>query len=130
MPDEPAARYSCFPVVHGGSERISQRARDGIEAAGGVRALSVASAWEMAIKTSLGKLALAKPLGELLPPLLADAGIELLPIEIGDVARVATLPFHHRDPFDRLLAAQALERGFTIVSIDEAFDLYGVTRLW
>jgi PIN domain nuclease of toxin-antitoxin system len=66
-----------------GSERISQRARDGIEAAGGVRALSVASACEMAIKTSLGKLALAKPLGELLPPLLADSGIELLPIEVG-----------------------------------------------
>jgi PIN domain nuclease of toxin-antitoxin system len=65
-----------------GSERISQRARDGIEAAGGVRALSVASAWEMAIKASLGKLALAKPLSELLPPLLAEAGIELLPIEI------------------------------------------------
>ena len=84
----------------------------------------------MAIKASLGKLALAKPLGELLPPLLADSGIELLPIEIGDVARVATLPFHHRDPFDRLLAAQALERGFTIVSIDEAFDQYGVMRLW
>jgi len=84
----------------------------------------------MAIKSSLGKLDLAKPLGELLPPLLADAGIELLPIEIPDLARVATLPFHHRDPFDRLLAAQALERGFTIVSVDEAFDAYGVARLW
>lgn len=48
-------------------------------------------------QVSLGKLALAKPLGELLPPLLADAGIELLRIEIADVARVATLPFHHRD---------------------------------
>lgn len=95
-----------------------------------MRALSVASAWEMAIKNSLGKLDLAKPLGELLPPLLADAGIELLPIEIADLARVATLPFHHRDPFDRLLAAQGLERGFTIVSIDEAFDAYGVARLW
>ncbi len=113
-----------------GSERISQRARAEIEAADGVRALSVASAWEMAIKSSLGKLDLAKPLGELLPPLLADAGIELLPIEIPDLARVATLPFHHRDPFDRLLAAQALERGFTIVSVDEAFDAYGVARLW
>jgi PIN domain nuclease of toxin-antitoxin system len=113
-----------------GSERISQRARAEIEAADGVRALSVASAWEMAIKSSLGKLDLAKPLGELLPPLLADAGIELLPIEIADLARVATLPFHHRDPFDRLLAAQALERGFTIVSVDEAFDAYGVARLW
>jgi PIN domain nuclease of toxin-antitoxin system len=113
-----------------GSERISQRARAEIEAADGVRALSVASAWEMAIKSSLGKLHLAKPLGELLPPLLTDAGIELLPIEIADLARVATLPFHHRDPFDRLLAAQALERGFTVVSIDEAFDAYGVARLW
>jgi PIN domain nuclease of toxin-antitoxin system len=102
-----------------GSERISQRARAEIEAADGVRALSVASAWEMAIKSSLGKLDLAKPLGELLPPLLADSGIELLPIEIADLARVATLPFHHRDPFDRLLAAQALERGFTVVSLDE-----------
>ena len=113
-----------------GNERISQRARAEIEAADGVRALSIASAWEMAIKSSLGKLDLAKPLGELLPPLLADAGIELLPIEIPDLARVATLPFHHRDPFDRLLAAQALERGFTIVSVDEAFDAYGVARLW
>ncbi|MEO6599768.1 MAG: hypothetical protein ABIQ16_07845 [Polyangiaceae bacterium] len=53
-----------------GSERISKRVREGIEAARGVRALSVASAWEMAIKASFGKLALAKPLGELLPPLL------------------------------------------------------------
>lgn len=70
------------------------------------------------------------PLGELLPPLLADAGLELLPIEVADVARVATLPFHHRDPFDRMLAAQALEREFTIVSIDEAFDQYGVMRLF
>jgi PIN domain nuclease of toxin-antitoxin system len=113
-----------------GSERISQRARTEIEAADGVRALSVASAWEMAIKSSLGKLDLAKPLGELLPPLLTDAGIELLPIEIADLARVATLPFHHRDPFDRLLAAQALERGLAIVSIDEAFDSYGVARVW
>jgi PIN domain nuclease of toxin-antitoxin system len=55
----------------------------------------------MAIKASLGKLVLVKPLGELLPVLLADSGIELLPIEVPDVARVAALPFHHRDPFDR-----------------------------
>jgi len=81
-------------------------------------------------RLALVKLALAKPLGELLPPLLADAGIELLPIEMADIARVATLPFHHRDPFDRMLAAQALERELTIVSIDEAFDQYGVMRLW
>ena len=84
----------------------------------------------MAIKASLGKLTLAKPLGELIPPVLTDSGIELVAIEIGDVARVAALPFHHRDPFDRLLAAQALERGFAVVSVDEAFDSYGVQRVW
>lgn len=113
-----------------GSDRLSERARSEIEGVEGKRALSIASAWEMAIKTSLGKLTLAKPLGELLPPLIADAGIELLSIEISDVARVATLPFHHRDPFDRLLAAQALERGLAIVSVDDAFDAYGVERVW
>jgi PIN domain nuclease of toxin-antitoxin system len=92
-----------------GNERISQRARGEIEAADGVRALRVASAWEIAIKSILGKLDLAKPLGELLPPLSADAGIELLPIEIRDLARVATLAFHNRDPFDRLLGHGARE---------------------
>jgi PIN domain nuclease of toxin-antitoxin system len=59
-----------------------------------------------------------------------NSGIELVGIDVGDVARVATLPFHHRDPFDRLLAAQALGRGFGIVSVDEAFDAYGVQRVW
>ncbi|HEX3595306.1 MAG TPA: type II toxin-antitoxin system VapC family toxin [Polyangiaceae bacterium] len=89
-----------------GSERLSQRARSEIESTTGRLFLSAASAWEMAIKASLGKLQLAKPLGELLAPLLADAGIELLAIEVADIARVASLPFHHRDPFDRLLAAR------------------------
>lgn len=113
-----------------GSDRLSQRARIEIESGSGRRILSVASAWEMAIKASLGKLVLTKPLGELLPVLLADSGIELLPIEVPDLARVAALPFHHRDPFDRLLAAQALERGLTLVSTDVAFDAYGVARMW
>lgn len=98
-----------------GNPKLSEPARTEIEAAEGRRAISIASLWEMAIKASLGKLTFAKPLGELIPALLADSGIELVPIEIGDVARVATLPFHHRDPFDRLLAAQALEREFAIV---------------
>jgi PIN domain nuclease of toxin-antitoxin system len=84
----------------------------------------------MAIKASLGKLTLARPLGELLPALLTDSGIALLPIEIADAARVATLPFHHRDPFDRLLVAQALERDLSIVSVDSALDSYGVRRVW
>jgi PIN domain nuclease of toxin-antitoxin system len=113
-----------------GSDRLSQRARMEIESGPGQRILSVASAWEMAIKASVGKLVLTKPLGELLPVLLADSGIDLLPIEIPDLTRVAARLFHHRDPFDRLLAAQALQRGLTLVSIDAAFDAYGVARFW
>jgi PIN domain nuclease of toxin-antitoxin system len=81
-----------------GNAKLSDAARVAIESGEGERWLSVASAWEMAIKTSLGKLNLAKPLDELLPALLADSGIATLAIEIADVARVATLPFHHRDP--------------------------------
>jgi PIN domain nuclease of toxin-antitoxin system len=113
-----------------GNPKLSERARVEIETTDDQRFLSIASAWEMAIKASLGKLALEKPLAELLPALLADSGIQLLPIEVADVARVAALPFHHRDPFDRLLAAQALEREFAFVSADRAFDAYGVKRLW
>ena len=113
-----------------GNGKLSEPARLSIENTEGQRFLSVASAWEMAIKASLGKLTLAKPLGELLPALLADAGITLLPIEIADVARVAALSFHHRDPFDRLLVAQALERDLAIVSADSALDAYNVRRVW
>jgi PIN domain nuclease of toxin-antitoxin system len=113
-----------------GSARLTERARLEIENSNEKRFLSVASAWEMAIKASLGKLALAKPFGELLPELLAGSGIALLPIELTDAARVAVLPFHHRDPFDRLLIAQALERDLLIVSADSAFDSYGVRRVW
>ena len=113
-----------------GNAKLGERARLEIENTEGQRFLSIASAWEMAIKASLGKLALAKPLGELLPALLADSGISLLAIELGDAARVAALPFHHRDPFDRLLVAQALERDLAIVSVDSALDSYGVRRVW
>jgi PIN domain nuclease of toxin-antitoxin system len=72
-----------------GDQKLSARARAEIEGADGRRTLSVASLWEMAIKASLDKLTLAKPLDLLIPPLLTGSGIELLPIELGDVARVA-----------------------------------------
>lgn len=113
-----------------GNERLSREARRAIEATGGQRLLSVASAWEIAIKVSLGKLTLDRPVGALVPELLADLAIALLAVEIGDVAAVSELPFHHRDPFDRMLAAQALQRGLSIVSADVTFDAYGVPRIW
>jgi PIN domain nuclease of toxin-antitoxin system len=65
-------------------------------------------------------------IGERVVPL----GITLLPIDVTHVARLQALPFHHRDPFDRMLAAQALVEGLTLVSADSAFDAYGMPRVW
>jgi PIN domain nuclease of toxin-antitoxin system len=66
----------------------------------------------------------------ILPEQLGLGGFQLLPVDLDDVARVATLPFHHRDPFDRMLAAQALNDERTIVSADPVFRKYGVKRVW
>ena len=109
--------------------RLSVRAREAIaDATDGY--LSVASCWEMAIKVSRNKLTLAKPIERLVPEQLGLNGFQLLPIDLDDVARVATLPFHHRDPFDRLLVAQALDERLTLVSADPVFKKYGVKRVW
>jgi PIN domain nuclease of toxin-antitoxin system len=84
----------------------------------------------MAIKMSLGKLSLGQPFETLIPQQLSLNGIALLGITISHTAVVARLPFHHRDPFDRLLVAQAMTEQMSIVSGDKAFDAYAVTRLW
>lgn len=109
--------------------RLSAPARKAIAAAGDAF-LSVASCWEMAIKVSRGRLTLPRPIAQFVPEQLAMNGVQLLQIELDDVARVATLPFHHRDPFDRLLAAQALSEELTLVSADPVFRKYGVKRAW
>lgn len=92
--------------------------------------LSLVSAWEMAIKLSIGKLTLPKPLRQILADAREHRGITPLPISEDHVLRVEQLPFHHHDPFDRLLASQALEDGLILVSRDKAFDEYSVQRLW
>lgn len=113
-----------------GSPNLSADARALIEDAANERFLSVASLWEMAIKLSIGKLTLAAPLDVMIPQQLGLNGIELLNIKIGHATAVATLPFHHRDPFDRLLIAQATVEKMAIVGMDTVFDAYPVTRLW
>jgi PIN domain nuclease of toxin-antitoxin system len=113
-----------------GSPNLSASARSLIEDDASERFLSVASLWEMAIKLSTGKLTLSAPFNVLIPPQLGLNGIELLGIEVGHAAVVSTLPFHHRDPFDRLLVAQAIVESMPIVSADTAFDMYAVKRLW
>ncbi len=86
--------------------------------------------WEMAIKVSLGKLRLPGVIERFIPEQLAANAFRQLTIEFRHVARVAALPFHHRDPFDRLLAAQAIEEECAIVSADPVFRKYGVKRIW
>jgi PIN domain nuclease of toxin-antitoxin system len=113
-----------------GSPNLSAGARALIEDETGERFLSVASLWEMAIKLSTGKLILSAPFDVLIPQQLALNGIGLLGIEVGHASVVSTLPFHHRDPFDRLLVAQALVENMPVVSADTAFDMYAVKRLW
>ena len=92
--------------------------------------LSVASCWEMAIKASLGKLEIPRPVDRFLQEQLEVNGFALLQISLGHVAAVTDLPFHHRDPFDRLIAAQALEEEMAVVSSDPVFRKYRVKRIW
>jgi PIN domain nuclease of toxin-antitoxin system len=92
--------------------------------------VSAATLWEIAIKTSLGKLELARPFEELFPAQLDSNNFELLPIEIRHLQRLGELPFHHRDPFDRLLVAQAIEDSLIILGQDETFADYPVATIW
>jgi PIN domain nuclease of toxin-antitoxin system len=113
-----------------GSPQPSTAARTLIEEADNEVFLSVGSLWEIAIKVSLGKLSLGQPFERLMPAQLSLNSIELLNITISHTAKVITLPFHHRDPFDRLLIAQALVEDIPLVGVDTVFDAYGVRRLW
>jgi PIN domain nuclease of toxin-antitoxin system len=115
--------------VNGGPS-VSRRARSAIGDAANECFLSLASSWEIAIKVSLGKLKLPTAPERFIPEQLRANAFRELPIEIGHVGRVARMPFHHRDPFDRLLAAQALEERLAIVSADTIFQRYGIKRVW
>ena len=108
--------------------RLSKRGRGAI--AGSRCLLSTASCWEMAIKVSLGKLAVPRPIDRFIQEQLEVNGFGLLPISLEHTAAVADLPFHHRDPFDRLLAAQARHDAIAVVSSDPVFRKYGVKRVW
>ena len=92
--------------------------------------VSLASCWEMAIKVGLQRLHVPGPVDRFLHQQLVLNGFTLLPIGLEHVAAIADLPFHHRDPFDRLLASQANIEELKIVSSDPVFEKYGVTRVW
>ncbi len=91
--------------------------------------VSACVAWEFAIKANFGKLD-AQELVSDLPRLLFEEGFRRLAISVDHAIRAGALPRHHKDPFDRMLVAQAQALGFPIVSADAVFDRYGVTRIW
>lgn len=113
-----------------GDGRLSKSARDHIEDQSHELLISIASLWEMAVKVSLGKLDVPRPLAEFVQSHLALCSIGCLEIIPQHTYAVAELPFHHRDPFDRLLAVQCLSEGLSLVSADPVFEKYGVRRVW
>jgi PIN domain nuclease of toxin-antitoxin system len=113
-----------------GDPKTSAPAKALIEDENNEKLLSVASPWEIAIKASLGKLTLAEPFDVLIPREIHNNGFQLLPIRLNHLAAVATLPFHHRDPFDRLIVAQAIVEQMPVVRADAALDPYPISRLW
>lgn len=113
-----------------GDARLGARARQVLSEPGHALHFSAASYWEAAIKCSLGKLDLGARGMERLAALLPAHGIAWLEIKPAHCRQLLRLPWHHRDPFDRLLAAQALYEGLTLMTRDQQLHAYGVPCLW
>lgn len=107
------------------SPRLSETAHDAIADASNDVFVSVATVWELAIKSNIGKLTLPAQFIESLEP----DGFALLPLSLEHIQHYESLPLHHRDPFDRILVSQALCDGLTLVTRDPLFEPYGVSTI-
>lgn len=116
---------NAFIWAYARPTELSSAARRALTDVANDRLVSMASLWEIAIKMSIGKLDFAENLAQALDDIAATS----LPITLVHVARVRSLPFHHRDPFDRMMIAQAMEEGLTIVTRDRRVAAYGVPVL-
>ena len=110
--------------------KLSSTALSLIEDKGNDILLSFASIWEMAIKHSIGKLIFTKAFDNFIREQLDINSIGISSINFDHIATVATLPLYHRDPFDRMIIAQAIVEGHPIISSDTVFDDYPIKRLW
>ena len=108
--------------------RLSARVAEWIEDPASKSFVSLASLWEISIKHGLGKLQVSYADRPDLPEILAQSGFELLPISWNAIRRAGSLPFHHRDPFDRLIVAEAQLRQLPVFSTDFKLDAYGIDR--
>jgi PIN domain nuclease of toxin-antitoxin system len=113
-----------------GNLNLSGTARSLIEDPGNQRFLSIVSCWEMSIKVSIGKLELGMMFTELVEREVYGNAIQLLGIQPEHLDELAKLPFHHKDPFDRLIIAQSLAEQLPVVTKDSAFANYPVALLW
>ncbi len=113
-----------------GDAQLSGSAQAAIVDHSNIKLISPASYWEIAIKVSTQKYTLRVSYEEFIQEAVFDNGFEILPIEPRHTAALISLTFHHKDPFDRMLIAQATVEGVPIVSADPKFDPYPITRLW
>lgn len=113
-----------------GDDNLSQHSKLLIQDANNEVLISIAILWEISIKNSLNKLELSQPFEVLISRELADNEFTLLPITVEHLIQLGKLPFHHRDPFDRLLIAQSLCEQLPIVSKDSQFDHYALEVIW
>ena len=113
-----------------GDPQLSDAAQAAIADADNVKLVSPASYWELAIKVSLGKYVLTESYDEFIQHAIWDNGFAILPVEPQHTAALVALPYHHKDPFDRLLVAQAIVEGVELVSGDSILDRYPIRRTW
>jgi len=113
----------------GGDSLLSNKAKTLIKNPKNEKYISIAAFWEIAIKQSLGKLTLGVSFAELKSETIKN-GFQILPITFNDTLRLTTLPFHHRDPFDRIIISQAMENDLTLLSCDSNFNLYDLKLVW
>lgn len=113
-----------------GNRRLSPAARRAVDDTSNDVVVSAATAWEITTKHRVGKLPEAEAVALDVTGSIASQGFDELAITVEDAERAGRLPGTHRDPFDRMLIAQALAHNLTVVSVDAVFDGYGVSRLW
>ncbi len=112
-----------------GDKELSTKARDAIESESAINFVSTASLWEMAIKISLGRLNLLTPF-EQIGQQIINNNFQILPITFQETLILSSLPFYHRDPFDRMIISQSIINNLLIISKDKLFGEYNVKMIW
>lgn len=121
---------ATFLWLVSGSEQLSPRVREEIRETSARVFLSSVSSWEIAVKSSLGKLPLPQPAATFVPAMRERLKLDSLPIDEESTLQLERLPSLHRDPFDRMLICQAIQHGLTLVTPDEQIHRYPVRVFW